>query len=242
MKQMIIAALVALLVVGCGRDDSDRDVYSSEYMASTGTKYGWTTVDVSITYNKADWRFKRWLTAKNSDYLRRTAENFLGNGLSAAVVDRSSTNWQSYGDYQESAYAKRKVALLMARCGYTYTFKNYIVFDGVSGLIYNTAYLFSIPRKLLSGMLALVGVKEYLWNSTKLLIGGVFAVIGIPCAFIVNTLCHPFETLANLTIGVAYFGQGWFHYVLNTNLVASLWDLLWGAIFYPLLQAVFFFM
>lgn len=64
MKQMIIAALVALLVVGCGRDDSDRDVYSSEYMASTGTKYGWTTVDVSITYNKADWRFKRWLTEK----------------------------------------------------------------------------------------------------------------------------------------------------------------------------------
>lgn len=90
-------------------------------------------------------------------------------------------------------------------------------------------------------MLTAEGVIEYLCNATKLLIGGVFAIVGIPCSFVINTICHPLETLANLTVGVAYFGDGWGTYVANTNLIVTLWDLIWGAILYPLFQAFIFF-
>ena len=235
-KVLIIgAAIASLFCAGCAKEDGSEEtkwILHAKYNADTGTKE-WFHDVASVSYSKADWMFDEWISAHKSDNLKYRNE---GCSDDVGVVSWHETAFHC------SAYTKRVMALLMARCGYTYTFKNYVNLDGVSGLIYNTAYVFSIPRKILTGMLTAEGAGEYLWNTTKLLVGGVFAVVGIPLSLVVNTVCHPIETLANLTVGVAYFGEGWGTYVANTNLIASLWDLIWGAIIYPLVQAVVFFM
>ena len=72
-------------------------------------------------------------------------------------------------------------------------------------------------------------------------------MVGIVAAPVINTVCHPIETLANLTVGVlplqlweleevdSYIG-----YVFRTNILYSLWDLIWGGVIYPLWQALTF--
>lgn len=230
---IVLATATMLLCAGCAKEDNTPATYwitDAKRLAgsSSGNEFG---NGVAVTLNKADTMFERWLRKNKSDNLKYRNE---------AISDE--VGFVAWNEYIDSAYQKRVHALLMGRCLYTYTFKNYIGFDGVSGLIYNTAYVFSIPRKILTGFLTSEGAIEYLWNTTKLLVGGVFAVVGIPCSFVVNSICHPWETLANLTVGVLYFGEGWGTYVANTNIIVSLWDLVWGAILYPLFQALIFFM
>lgn len=235
-KVLIIgAAITSLFCAGCAKEDGSEEtkwIHHAKYATDTETKKEFQHV-ASVSYGKADWMFSEWVAAHKSDNLQ-----YRDTGAS---IDVGYVGWRE-SEFYCSAYTKRVMALLMARCGYTYTFKNYVNLDGVSGLIYNTAYVFSIPRKILTGMFTAEGAGEYLWNTTKMLIGGVFAVVGIPLSLVVNTICHPLETLANLTVGIAYFGDGWGTYVANTNLIASLWDLIWGAIIYPLVQAAVFFM
>lgn len=226
---------MGVLLGGCCKDDGSEAcnwIRNAKYEAEMKTPREFQHV-ASVSYNKADWMFEKWIKEHKSDNIKYRDEG--------CSDDVGFVAWHESG-YYRSAYTKRVMALLMGRCGYTYTFKNYFNLDGASGIIYNTAYVFSIPRKMLTGMLTSEGAIEYLCNTTKLLIGGVFAIVGIPCSFVINTICHPFETLANLTVGVAYFGNGWGTYVANTNLIVTLWDLIWGAILYPLLQALIFFM
>ena len=83
-------------------------------------------------------------------------------------------------------------------------FGNYYNLDGVSGLIYNVAYLFSIPRKILTYWRCADGLMGYLWGVVLVVLGGLLSIIGCVIAPIVNTICHPIETLSNLTIGVFY--------------------------------------
>ena len=144
-------------------------------------------------------------------------------------------------DFKDYAFNKRAAALIVARCGLTYQFGNYYNLDGVSGLIYNVAYLFSIPRKILTYWKCADGVMGYLWGIVLVLFGGLCSIVGCVAAPVINTICHPLETLSNLTIGVFYF-DNWLTCVWRTNLLASLWDLIWGGIIYPLIKAVLFWM
>lgn len=145
------------------------------------------------------------------------------------------------------AFAKRTAALCMSRRVFCYSFKNYVLLDGVSGFIYNLSYIMQVPHKALRGLRAMDGVWRYCKAIVKLGVGSVCAVVGLVAAPLVNLCFHPLETLANLTVGIVKIDDvdyrvSWIEYVFRTNLVASLWDVVWGAILYPLLQALIFFL
>ena len=142
------------------------------------------------------------------------------------------------------AFAKRRAALNLARRVYGYSFKHYVTLDGVSGFIYNVSYLVQIPHKLLRGMRCMDGPVRYVKSVIYLAFGAVCAVVGCVVSPVVNTVCHPFETLSNLTVGIVPLGLGDSvsigQYIFRTNIIASLWDLVWGGIIYPLWQALIF--
>ena len=149
-----------------------------------------------------------------------------------------------YSRCHDFAFAKRRAALNLARRLYGYSFKHYITLDGVSGLIYNVSYLAQIPHKLLRGMRCMDGPVRYVKSVLYIAFGAVCAVVGCVASPVINTLCHPCETLSNLIIGIVpldledsiSIGQ----YIFRTNLIASLWDLIWGGIVYPIWQALTF--
>ena len=150
------------------------------------------------------------------------------------------------GSADSFAFAKRKAALAMSREVFCYSFSNYLYLDGVSGLIYNVSYITQIPHKVLRGLRAMDGIWRYIKSLFHLLIGFVLAVVGCVIAPIFNTLCHPLETLSNLLVGVVSACDAedspvsWFEYVFRTNILASLWDLIWGGIIYPIWQLLIF--
>lgn len=144
-----------------------------------------------------------------------------------------------------TACSMRKAALQMSREIWTYTFQSYIALDGVSGVLYNVGYLCSVPHKIVRGLFCMDGLFCYAGALFKLALGSVCAVIGIFASPVINTICHPFATLANLTVGLvcifqSEFGLTYTKYIFHTNIIASLIDLIWGAIIYPLLQTVLF--
>jgi len=149
------------------------------------------------------------------------------------------------GDF---AFAKRKAALNMSREVFCYSFKNYILLDGVSGIIYNASYIMQVPHKLLRGLRSMDGIFRYATAVVKLAAGTVCAIVGLVASPVINTICHPFETLSNLSVGVVSACVdmncpiSWLEYVARTNILYSLWDLIWGAIVYPIVQAAIFFM
>lgn len=150
------------------------------------------------------------------------------------------------GSADSFAFAKRKAALAMSREVFCYSFSNYLYLDGVSGFIYNVSYIMQIPHKLLRGLRAMDGIWRYIKSLFHLFVGFVLALVGCVVAPIFNTLCHPFETLSNLIVGVVSACAdedspvSWIEYVWRTNIIASLWDLIWGGMIYPLWQALIF--
>lgn len=258
---------ILLMLVGCGNQE---DIKKAEDRASCKTLH-WIPIQGMVSrtpqFNKADWLFVEQVQYKDeSDALLRAvspkgrawemssqevAEAYR-SGYFATTKDDSFDNIFYHGyvedgqgwSFTDSAFNKRKVALLWARCEFTYDFGNYFYLDGVSGLIYNVAYIFSIPRKLLTYLKCADGIFGYLYGILLLLVGAVCSVVGVVLSTVVNTCCHPFETLANLTVGLVYFDspyrQHWLRCVLNTNLIASLWDLVWGGMIYPIWQALTF--
>ena len=191
--------------------------------------------------------------------------NILGSDIHVVFNAEDELYWQCYNKaFQHSAdyirdvggqdcyaFAKRKAALSMSREVFCYSFKNYVQLDGVSGFIYNVSYIMQVPHKLLRGLRAMDGIWRYIKAVFKLILGTIFAIVGLVLSPLVNTLCHPFETLANLIVGVysgnlfGFFSDGygdmsWFGYACRTNLLASLWDLIWGGIIYPIWQLLIF--
>ena len=147
---------------------------------------------------------------------------------------------------KDEAPAKPKAALEMAYTGFTYSFKNYVCLDGVSGFIYNVAYLVEVPHKILRGLKCMDGVGRYVNGLFRLTWGSCCAVVGLVAAPVINTICHPAETLANLTAGLVYIDTQnttvpWTCYVFHTNILSSLRDLIWGAIVVPILHLLTFF-
>ncbi len=223
-EKLIVGIALSLLVAGCGNGK-----YGSWTKGEVFTR-GVIGVDIDLSYNEADFLYENCYK-----------ESF---GLDLCGGGYYGSDW---------ACSKRLAAKTMAKETFTYSFKNYFMLDGVSGLIYNVGYIFSVPHKALRGLRCMNGVGGYLDALFKLTWGTVAAAVGVVVAPVVNTVFHPFETLANLTVGIIHVdgiefldihpsgaGCGWWGYVLHTNLVASLWDLVWGAMIHPLWQAVVF--
>jgi hypothetical protein len=141
-------------------------------------------------------------------------------------------------------------------------------FDGVSNLLYNVSYIFSIPAKLMHGTRLVCfnsnyGWSDWCWLLGQLVVGFFLACIMLFFGTAIGTICHPWETLGNLTINLGAVwesgpGSGWladssFEFLgllspwawgrmgwelIPHSLVGSLWDLIWGAIIAPLVDIV----
>lgn len=161
--------------------------------------------------------------------------------------------------YNNTAFAKRKAALRLSQMQYSYKWFNYQPYpeswpslkfllafqlDGVSNVIYNVSYLCNIPKKVqISCHLryCIIDVIYLIW-------GGLSALFMLPFSFLIGTICHPWETLANLTVGIIFippdyisvfswdYWRLWWDYVCNTNIITSLWDLLYHGVIHPLIE------
>lgn len=226
---MMAGAIGAMLLCGgCGEGSSydDQGTMSNGIIGLSAS---------NIHYSKEDCRY--------SDCYKKSR----GGDLWDLGIDRCE--WPS-----DWACSKRTAAIHMSRHIYTYSFQNYVLMDGVSGFMYNVGYLCSVPHKLLRGLRCMNGIWGYSVAAVKLMFGAVCSVVGMVASPIINTVCHPWETLANLTVGVAFVDgveflgvhpdsdRGWFWYVFRTNLVYTLWDLVWNSILYPLIQCFTFWM
>ena len=255
MRNTMMMALMSTMfvVTGCGKQDR---IEMAESNAKGGCNaicsVSGSLVSWQVFGGKADLLYYEMVYENGYDYLEIKANPSSTRGMSPEEAsERYRSGWfisqdrednRIYtADFKDYAFNKRNAALIVARTGFTYQFGNYYHLDGVSGLIYNVAYLFSIPRKILTYWKCADGITGYLWGVLMLLFGGLCSIVGCVLATVVNTLCHPIETLANLTVGVVYFDH-WFTCLIRTNIVASLWDLIWGGIIYPLVKAVLFFM
>lgn len=202
--------------------------------------------------SKSDLLYFSDIARYNSDSLYNEA--FCRSLEQASYTDRGElcrAGWFAGSNYErvvitglrpevDCACAKRKAALLWARCKFTYEFGSYYHLDGISGLIYNVCYVASVPRKLIVYLRSADGISGYFFGVLQLVFGLCCALVGCVASLVVNSLCHPLETLSNLTVGILYFNKDWMGYVINTNLLSSLWDLLWGGVAYPLIKALMF--
>ena len=182
-----------------------------------------------------------------------------------AISSRINPKFFREDYFLDSAPAKRKIALVMGRDLYFYKLFNYqqepsgnltwnfliaTQMDGVSGLIYNAAYICTSPFKLLVTLRASCGFWNCIWNLLGLLLGVAAALLMLPLAPLLGTICHPFETFSNLFAGIflwppegvsifsGEYWTMWWDYLCNANLFASVWDLLWSAIVFPLLLPI----
>lgn len=238
----IVFAVLATFVVGCG---NEYDVIRAK--ALDGKDVYLQNLSIVLSFSTCDNLFwdKIWQHDHDTDKVV-SSDSLLAtyyNWRSMETNEKLEHPWLA-SEFFDSAYTKRKTALLMGRCVFSYKFDNYIRFDGVSAMIYNVAYIFSVPRKALTALRCSDGIIGYISDLIILAIGFFLAIIGFFVSSILGLVCHPLETLSNLLVGVAYFGDGgfeaWKAYVLHTNFFASLWDLVWGAIIYPLWQLVMF--
>ncbi len=239
------AALVVVLTtiaVGCG---NEYDISSAR--ALNGKDVRLQNVNMVLSFSTCDnLFFDKIRDFDHEEHKMISSDTLLevySNWPSMEQKEKMEHPWL-FGEFVDSAYTKRKTALLMGRCVFSYKFENYLNFDGVSAMIYNVAYIFSVPRKALTALRCSDGIIGYVGDLITLVIGLLLAIIGFFLSTFLGILCHPFETLANLLVGIGYFGDGgfeaWKIYVLHTNFFASLWDLVWGGVIYPLWQAVTF--
>ena len=230
-KLWMLAAATAFIIYGCA--DKDAIEYAERVIAAQEAQGAYANMPTNVRMLYEYENQQDPLSLGKSDLL---------------LIIHNAKNKKSDFEFCQRAFnegngnasANRKYALAMARGLWSYKFANYFHLDGVSGLIYNATYIASVPAKALTGLRSSDGVFGYIGDLIKLLLGAIAAIIGLFAAPILNTLCHPLQTIANLTIGLFYFDSGWFSYVFSTNFIASLWDIVWGGIIYPLWQALTF--
>ena len=240
-KTLTITACGAMLLcAGCG-DSSVAEQFEKDYTADKGNlpvigNYVQECIIVG-THN-----FDPKMNVMDALYERCYSDSY----------DKSDSFWcmrdsEIFVKCPDFAFSKRRAALNLSRRLYGYSFKHYCTLDGVSGLIYNVAYIAQVPHKILRASRCMASPIRYIKSLIYLGLGIPCAVVGMVAAPVINTICHPIETLANLTVGVlplqlwefeevdSYIG-----YVFRTNILYSLWDLIWGGIIYPLWQALTF--
>lgn len=228
-KHMLVSIVLMGAVVGCGnRYDCD----SAEGLSGAPQWMG--NLSWKPTLNKSDQQYYMHLVNTRGDRLLSWADDVKRGEVQPSWSD----SWAAYSQ-TDSAWAKRKAALLHARCKLTYSWETWMEFDGISSVIYNVAYIFSAPCKILKTLRCSDGILGWIKDVVSILICVVLAVIGFFIESILGLIMHPVETLANVC-GIMNFGEGWFNYFVHTNLIASLWDLVWGGMIYPLWQMLIF--
>lgn len=148
-------------------------------------------------------------------------------------------------------YAKRKAAFITGAnvIDYQWFVYNYRTrkisqlfatkFDGVSNLMYNLSYIFSIPYKLVHFSLVCLRsiktlgfknvAKMFGWMLVHLSFGFTSAVLMSILGPLIGIFCHPLETLANLTVA--------FSHPLRNNLLVTVADLV-KAVIIPLVRTI----
>lgn len=225
----MLGLVLLTLVVGCG---SRYDCDCAEALAGAPEWMG--NLSWKPCLNKSDQQYYMLLVNTHGDRLLSWAADIEKGDAQPSWGDA----WAGYS-MTDTAWSKRKAALLHARCKLTYSWGTWMEFDGVSSIIYNVAYIFSAPCKILKTLRCSDGVWGWIKDVISILISVAFALIGFCIESILGLVVHPVETLANVC-GIMNFGEGWFNYFVHTNLIASLWDLVWGGIIYPLWQMLIF--
>lgn len=113
-------------------------------------------------------------------------------------------------------------------------------FDGVSNLLYNVSYILSIPAKAIHfTIMCIKSIPEYgfgdslrmfVWMLLQQVIGLISSIVMVFVGTIIGLLCHPLQTLGNLTVS--------FSNPLMNNLLVTLIDLI-KAIFLPVIHIIF---
>lgn len=101
-------------------------------------------------------------------------------------------------------------------------------FDGVSNLLYNITYITSIPYKFIHFSIlcfnsiqdfgVLESLKLFIWMLIQLLFGFYSAIIMLIVGPVVGLICHPLETLGNLTFSLKS--------PTMNNLIVTIFDLI----------------
>lgn len=110
-------------------------------------------------------------------------------------------------------------------------------FDGISNFLYNVAYITSIPYKFIHfSFVCFSSIKEFgvfesgklfIWMIVQLLFGAYSAGIMLIFGTIIGIVCHPLETLGNLTIALSA--------PTMNNLIVTIGDLI-AAILKPIVR------
>lgn len=156
----------------------------------------------------------------------------------------------------DSAFCKRRAAMELSTYLYTYKLLNYdsdglswnfliaMRLDALSNLNYNLSFLFGVPWRIIVSPRVSISFFDWIGNIIVILFDFFLGVFMIVVGPFIGFICHPFESLANLTIGFAYIPQyGWEQYkfyVSNVNLIASVWDLIL-MLYWDILRTFFLF-
>ena len=224
------AILLAIFIAGCGNENEN----------CGATRYGVSYVtDLHVNTSAAD----RILLNISSD-----------RKLFARPTAKGIDNFSLYRD-KDSAFCKRKSAFEIATYLYDYKLLNYsgdglsgnfllaMRWDAASNFSYNLMSLCHIPRKIIISPRVSYSFFHWISNLITIIIDACLALIMLFVGPVIGFICHPFESLANLTVGLLYFTEygmeQYWTYVKHVNLIASIWDILKGC-FMMLLNALFF--
>ena len=104
--------------------------------------------------------------------------------------------------------------------------------DAVSNFQYNLLSLCHIPRKIIISPRVSFSFFNWIGNIITIFIDACLALIMLFVGPVIGFVCHPIESLANLTVGCLYFSEygmeQYWTYIKHVNLIASIWDILKG--------------
>lgn len=143
-------------------------------------------------------------------------------------------------DDVDSAFCKRWTSGKLAFFLYNYKLLNYNIdgglswnflvamrMDAYSNFNYNLGALCLVPRKIIISPRVSTSFFGWIGNIIVVLFDACLALVMLFVGPIIGMICHPFESLANITIGLLYIPEHGFvqykEYILHVNLVASLW-------------------
>ena len=211
--------LLAIFVAGCGNEDESRGA----------ARYGLSYVtDLCVNTSSTD-RILLNITSDRKLFARPTA--------------RGIDNFSLYRD-KDSAFCKRKSSFEIATYLYDYKLLNYsgdglssnfllaMRWDAVSNFQYNLLSLCHIPRKIIISPRVSYSFFNWIGNIITIFIDTCLALVMLFVGPVIGFICHPIESLANLTVGCLYFSEygmeQYWTYIKHVNLIASIWDTLKG--------------
>ena len=222
--------MMCLIITGCGK----------EAEAFGGTYY--------VPNSVSDFKVK--LTSADKIYF-----NVYNAELQERIYTKQYHNSVVYKDI-DSAFCKRKATVELSLYPYSYKLLNYkedgslsgnfliaMRLDAASNFGYNLVSLCRIPNRLIISPRVSTGLFDWLWNIIIIAWDLVLSFVMLFIAPIIGFICHPWESLSNLTIGILYIPTDGFEqyckYVKGTNIIMSVWDLL-KCLCIVLIRTIFF--